>query len=202
MRKNQRFNQHIIGRSGRVSDRRHRKTVECRGFRPLCGSSVLSCTASANRMQRAPARGRAGDRPKPPRPSPGSSKHSSGKPVRRPPFPHGQCGIRAASQTVAAGRSRTGGLSVASADTQRIRPYSGPFEIAPFRAGGVPRPEMRARLRRNGLPAEIPIPTPFAVLTRLSENDKRGCPRLGGQPLFHTTAASMPLRTTPAQAAE
>lgn len=31
---------------------------------------------------------------------------------------------------------------------------------------------MRARLRRNGLPAEIPIPTPFAVLTRLSENDK------------------------------
>lgn len=40
------------------------------------------------------------------------------------------------------------------------------------------------------------------VLTRLSENDKRGCPRLGGQPLFHTTAASMPLRTTPAQAAE
>ena len=57
MRKNQRFNQHIIGRSGRVSDRRHRKTVACRGFRPLCGSSVLSCTASANRMQRAPARG-------------------------------------------------------------------------------------------------------------------------------------------------
>ena len=117
-------------------------------------------------------------------------------------FRHGHCGIRAASQTVVAGRSRTGGLSVASADTQRIRPYSGPFEIAPFRAGGVPRPEMRARLRRNGLPAEIPIPTPFAVLTRLSENDKRGCPRLVGQPLFHTTAASMPLRTTPAQAAE
>lgn len=87
MRKNQRFNQHIIGRSGRVSDRRHRKTVACRGFRPLCGSSVLSCTASANRMQRAPARGRAGDRPKPPRPATGSSKHSSGKPVRRPPFP-------------------------------------------------------------------------------------------------------------------